>query len=124
MSVEARWICHTCKTICCAGGRRDILNYKSFPEGLDLEYIDMASYMVVYLGRKLIIEDYAHVPNRVFDFLEHLRKWIRRHGNHAVNITNDHGLDMFDLSGYHMETTAGVIGKTWEEFHYGKVPGA
>ena len=109
MSVDARWICHTCKTICFANGARSYLNYKLGLEAAEefLKFLD-TSY------NKIFFSSYTsefYESNEVRS-LRHFVKWAGRHKGHRLLLTNDHSVSPDDFPDYKAETVDGVVSKT------------
>lgn len=103
MGVDARWICHTCKTVCFADGARSILSY-------DIKF-DAAQHFLT-LAPKITDGSYIGGWEDLLKTLEDFVKWYRRHNGHQVLMTNDISLDFADLSDYRNEMVNGQLSPT------------
>lgn len=104
MGADARWVCHTCKTICHADGSRDHWGGKEPPTLEELELaIKAAEVVAEYMSDSYYDRE---TPVR---FLSSLHKWLSRHVGHNVCITSDYGTDMMDDEDFRTEHVDGTV---------------
>lgn len=107
MGVDARWVCHSCKTICCANGFRDLWAHpKKIPTPEDIYQIIESTEGV---AGGLIKPDELPDLGKALKFLEVMAGWLSRHRGHDILIANDYMLDLIDLEEYRTEEVDGTI---------------
>lgn len=108
MGVDARWICHTCKTMCCADGARSYLNYDLELEEAEkfLSYIE-ETYRKIFSGYHT-----EYLDSSELECLRSFTKWAKRHKDHSIQLTNDATVSRDDLPDYRAESVDGTINET------------
>lgn len=102
MGEDARWVCHTCKTVYSRGGRPI---FQSIPRELTVGEIDAYKEQIRAFHEVFRLED----EDTMISFLDDLRRWASRHEGHNVHIGSDYSTDMMDLEEYHDETVDGEV---------------
>lgn len=102
MGEDARWVCHTCKTVCSRGGRPI---FQFIPDDLSIGDIDNLKKQIVGLSREIVIENEGNIVS----FLDDLRTWLSRHIGHKTHIGSDYSTDVMDLDDYHNEAISGEV---------------
>lgn len=104
MGADARWVCHTCKTVCSRGGR-PIFRVENV-----VDTRGGVTYLKELLARvnSLIELDDC---DRYIKFLDDLHKWLGRHESHLIYVGSDYSTDAMDLEDYHEEAVDGKVSK-------------
>lgn len=105
MGEDARWVCHTCKTVCPRGGRPI---FKTIPRYLTLQEVRVYRAAITRISSVFDTGDFADIA---IVFLDQLSVWLKRHQGHNIHIGSDYSTDMMDLEEYHNETVGGVVDK-------------
>lgn len=104
MGEEARWVCHTCKTVCNRGGTPIIIRQRN---DIYVEEIDGIRSAIAELG--ISIELHRDLRESWIGFLDDLREWVSRHKDHNIFIGSDYTTDHMDLDDYRDETVDGDV---------------
>ena len=112
MGVDARWICHTCKTMCYADGARSYLNHKLTLEDA-IQFLADAKRFVDKSLRKVFL-DYSVglTDSSEIESLRDFVMWAARHKGHKTVLTNDMSVSRDDFPDYRAESVGGVVDKT------------
>lgn len=101
MSVNARYLCNTCMTICYADGARVFLKNK------DITAHEVYSILTKLddVRKNIYIDEEDVLEGRLKD----LAKWLARHKGHEILLTNENALDMITTEAYKTETVDGEV---------------
>ena len=102
MGESARWVCHTCKTVCPQGGRPI---FQGTPSEITTDDIDNLRGQIEALNTEVRVKD----EDVMISFLNDLRKWLSRHEGHDIHIGSDYSTDMMDLDDYRNESVDGKV---------------
>lgn len=104
MGADARWVCHTCKTLCSRGGRP-----VPFAVGFDMSKQSIINLKKTYctLGAVMEMDD----QKRIVGFLDDLIVWLGVHEGHNIHVGSDYSTDMMDLEIYKKEAINGTTHK-------------
>lgn len=100
MGTDARWVCHTCKTVCSRGGSpltKGIHTRRQVDDAKDL------------LFRVEAVFDIGNIVEDVTPFLDDLRMWLFRHEDHNITVGSDYATDFMDLDDYRNESVSGKV---------------
>lgn len=126
MGADARWVCHTCKTVCSRGGRP---LFQHVADSYTVESIDLFKEVLSRFHSVFEFDDHE----RYVSFLDDLKGWLSRHQIHSIHIGSDYSTDGMDLEDYYDESidgkkssmTRGEIEmscfKDWEERSIGDI---
>ena len=119
MGEEARWVCHTCKTICSRGGRPIIIRTKKFVMA-DWEHIreTVSRLESLMIGLDTADREMPDLFVRWDGFMSDLKKWLSRHEGHNIHIGSDYTTDSMDLDNYHNETVDNKVSR-YTQLEYG-----
>lgn len=107
MGVDARWMCHTCKTMCCADGARSVLNHDAA-----IEDVKKLLELAPRITDGYCIGGWDYLLKICSNFIN----WTSRHKGHKIAISNDSSISRDDLPDYRSETVEGEVGdKTFRE---------
>lgn len=101
MGADARWVCHTCRTVCYRGGRPIFLS--AVCGEMSVSQIDNLERSLVAICEQVLIENQEHI----FSFLSDLRRWLSKHEGHNLHVGSDYSTDMMDFGDYYEETVDG-----------------
>lgn len=104
MGADARWVCHTCKTVCSGAGRPI---FRSCNPVYSKHEIHALKEDLCKMNRVVELEDY----NRYTSFLDNLSRWLGRHEDHNFHIGSDYSTDMMDLEDYRDESLGGEVSR-------------
>lgn len=104
MGADARWVCHTCKTVCPRGGR-PVLRY-----GTEYSVEEVESILGQVVTLSTSIEEVYLEKDVIVFFLNDLKRWLTKHEGHVIYIGSDYSTDMMDLDNYYDETVDGKKG--------------
>lgn len=104
MGADARWVCHTCMTVCPRGGKHIFTTVLDGPTVDEVEGIK-TRFCSLMQDIELITDD----KNRYITFLDDLILWLRRQEGHNTHVGNDYSTDGMDLEDYHDETVGGDV---------------
>jgi hypothetical protein len=99
MSESARWVCHTCKTVCDRGGRVAAKGIFSTRQ------VELARLL---LKRAHEVFEFDELVEDISRYLADFEKWLSRHESHNIHIGSDYTTDMMDLCDYFNETVGGA----------------
>lgn len=103
MGEDARWVCHTCKTVCPRGGRPELREFNTS--------IRRLARLRLLLADLDPIVDIDGLKDHLIPFIDDLQRWLGRHKDHDIHIGSDYSTDMMDLENYHNETVDGKVDK-------------
>lgn len=103
MGADARWVCHTCKTVCSRGGRPMLNIGASFLA----DNIPELKARVSFFAEAFMLDD----KDRYISFLDNLYTWLSRHKEHNIHIGSDYSIDGMSLEEYYDELLDGTISK-------------
>lgn len=104
MGADARWVCHTCMTICARGGTHI---FKSIPEFSTVEEVRLIKDQFCDLMQT--IELVTDNEERYISFFDDLMIWLKRHEGHNTHIGSSYSTDMMDDEDYRNETLSGHV---------------
>lgn len=102
MGVDARWVCHTCKTMCFADGARSILVH-------GVSVADLEAFLI--LAPKITKGHYISGWDTLLGTARDHLRWRKRHEGHKIYITNDSSVSRSDFPDYRAETVGGKVSK-------------
>lgn len=100
MGADARWICHTCKTVCYRGGKPLL---QSTRKAMTVEEVGTLLVKVSDLHSELKLSD----AETTVSFLNDLKLWLERHEEHDIHIGSDYSTDMMELDDHYEEAVDG-----------------
>lgn len=101
MGEDARWVCHTCKTVCFRGGEPYLNKHLNQLDDGDLVYAK------TQLAILIATTGLDHLKP-TYDYFSDLVKWTSNHIGHTVHFGSDVTTDHMDLNDYRIESIAGV----------------
>ncbi len=102
MGADARWVCFTCKTVCCRGGNPITINNVVSESDIRAGLSNLEELL------KLVKVDKNGLAS-LLSFLEDLATWLSRHEGHNIHVGSDYTTDMMDLDDYHNESVDGKV---------------
>lgn len=104
MGAEARWVCHTCKTVCSRGGAPVIVRTQGDITVLQLDDIEGS-----VANLKALIDIGSDRYERWTGFVSDLKRWLSKHEGHNTHIGSDYTTDVMDLDDYRNESVDGKV---------------
>lgn len=102
MGADARWVCHTCKTVCSRGGTPVVYYHDGVVTAMEVRTLLES---VNALGLE---EGHFFEKDVITSFLDDLISWLGRHEGHVSNIGSDYSTDGMDLEDYYDEAVDGT----------------